>query len=331
MSFFPCFLARASKDLFVNSTIANLAIVGEVECLKKIGFIGLGVMGSWMCENLLKAGYTVNIWNRTASKMEKPISRGAVPCKSAKEVAEKSDLVIVMVGDSPDVEEVVLGPSGIIEGAASGLIVVDMSSTSPTAERRIAGILEGKGIEMLDAPVSGGETGAREATLSIMVGGRKEVYEESVPVLTALGKKITYMGESGSGQAAKLCNQVICALHIQAVCEGLIFGAKLGLNLERLLDVVTAGYANSVILADLGPKMIKKDFRPGFRMRHQLKDLKNALETAAAVNLPMPCTSFVYQLFRSVAAMGLQESGTQTSILVMEKLAEQKLNASQIP
>jgi 3-hydroxyisobutyrate dehydrogenase len=234
-----------------------------------------------------------------------------------------------MVGDSADVEEVVLGPLGIIEGAAPGLVVVDMSSTSPTAERHIAEILRKKNIEMLDAPVSGGENGAREATLSIMVGGRREVYEECMPIFSVVGKKITYMGESGSGQAAKLCNQVICALNIQAVCEGLILGAKLGLDLERLLDVVTAGYANSRILADLGPKMVKQDFRPGFRMRHQLKDLKNALTTAAEADVPMPCTSLVYQLFRSISAMGLQENGTQTAILVVEKLAGHKLSVPQ--
>lgn len=297
--------------------------------LKKVGFIGLGVMGSLMCKNLVRAGYAVNIWNRTASRMEEQISLGAMPCKSPKEVAEKSDFVMIMVGDSPDVEEVIFGPSGVMEGAALGLIVVDMSSISPAAERRFAGILKRKGVEMLDAPVSGGENGAREATLSIMVGGRKEIYEECIPVFGVLGKKITYMGESGSGQAAKLCNQVICALHIQAVCEGLIFGAKLGLDLERLLDVVTAGYANSRILTDLGPKILKKDFRPGFRMRHQLKDLKNALSTAAEVGLPMPCTSLVYQLFTSISAMGLQENGTQASILVMEKLAEHKLTVPQ--
>lgn len=297
--------------------------------MKKIGFIGLGVMGSSMCRNLLKAGYSVNVWNRTASKMADQVSLGAVPCKSPKEVAEKSDVVIIMVGDSPDVEQVVLGPSGIIEGGKLGLTVVDMSSISPIAAHRIAKILESKGVKMLDAPVSGGEIGAREATLSIMVGGRKDVYDECMPIFKSLGKQITYIGESGSGQAAKLCNQVICAMHIQAVCEGLILGAKMGLDLGRLLQVVTAGYANSRILSDLGPKMIKKDFRPGFKMRHQLKDLKNALDTAAALNLPMPCTSLVYQLFRAVAAMGLEENGTQTSILLMEKLADRKLTAPQ--
>jgi len=293
--------------------------------VKKIGFIGLGVMGMPMAENLLKAGYPVTVWNRTASKMEEPVSLGAVATDSPKEVAEKSDIVIIMVGDSPDVEVVVLGPSGVIEGARPGLVVVDMSSISPIATHRIAEALEKKGAKMLDAPVSGGDIGAREATLSIMVGGPKDVYEECLPIFKALGKQITYMGETGAGQATKLCNQVICALHIQAVCEGLILGVKLGLDLERLLQVVTAGYANSRILSHLGPKMINRDFRPGFKMRHQLKDLKNALTTAASLKLPLPCTALVYQLFRAVEAMGLEEQGTQTAILIMEKLAELKV------
>jgi len=213
----------------------------------------------------------------------------------------------------------------VIEGARPGLVVVDMSSISPIATHRIAEALEKKGAKMLDAPVSGGDIGAREATLSIMVGGPKDVYEECLPIFKALGKQITYMGETGAGQATKLCNQVICALHIQAVCEGLILGVKLGLDLERLLQVVTAGYANSRILSHLGPKMINRDFRPGFKMRHQLKDLKNALTTAASLKLPLPCTALVYQLFRAVEAMGLEEQGTQAAILIMEKLAELKV------
>lgn len=293
--------------------------------MKKIGFVGLGVMGSPMCKNLLKAGYPVNVWNRTASKMEEVVSLGAVAANSPKEVAEKSDIVITVVGDSPDVEAVVLGPLGIIEGARPGLIVVDMSSISPIEARRIAAALKEKGVQMLDAPVSGGEIGAKEAVLSIMVGGSKEAYEECIPIFQALGKQITHMGEIGLGQATKLCNQVICALHIQAVCEGLLLGAKLGIDLERLLQVLTAGYANSRILSDLGPKMVKRDFRPGFKMCHQLKDLSNVLTTAASQKLSLPSTALVYQLFRSVEAMGLEEQGTQTAVLVMEKLAEQKL------
>ncbi|MFQ6054129.1 MAG: NAD(P)-dependent oxidoreductase, partial [Candidatus Bathyarchaeia archaeon] len=205
-------------------------------------------------------------------------------------------------------------------------VVIDMSSISPIATRRIAEALAERGVKMLDAPVSGGDIGAKEATLSIMVGGPKGVYEECLPIFRALGKRITYMGETGSGQATKLCNQVICGLHIQAVCEGLILGARLGLDLRRLLEVLTAGYANSRILSHLGPKMVERDFKPGFKMRHQLKDLKNALNTAAALDVPLPCTALVQQMFRAVEAEGLEEEGTQASILIMEKLAGQKLS-----
>lgn len=299
--------------------------------LRRIGFVGLGAMGSLMCKNLLKAGYSVNVWNRTSSRMKEQVTLGAVACGTPKEVSEKSDIVIIMVGDSLDVEEVLLGPLGIIEGAASELIVVNMSSTSPAADRRLAEILTEKGIQMLDAPVSGGEIGAREASLSIMVGGRRDIYKVCLPVFQALGKKVVYMGESGAGQATKLCNQVICALNIEAVCEGLILGAKLGLDLERLLDVVGSGYANSRILSDLGPKMVRRDFEPGFRMRHQLKDLKNVLATAAAVNLPLPCTSVVYELLQDATVMGLEEKGTQSCIQVLEKLAWESLQHNKLP
>jgi 3-hydroxyisobutyrate dehydrogenase len=293
--------------------------------MKKVGFIGLGVMGMPMSKNLIKAGFSLVVWNRTASKMKEVVALGAIPARSPKEVAEKSDVVIIMVGDSADVEEVVLGPSGVIEGARLGLIVIDMSSISPIVTRRISEALAKKGVKMLDAPVSGGDIGAKEATLSIMVGGPKEVFEECLPIFKALGRQITYMGEIGSGQAAKLCNQVICALHIQAVCEGLILGAKLGLNLDKLLQVLTSGYANSRILAHLGPKILEGDFKPGFKMRHQLKDLKNALTTAASLKVPLPCTSLVYQLFLSVEASGLEEQGTQAAVIAMEKLANIKL------
>lgn len=291
----------------------------------KVGFIGLGVMGIPMSKNLIRAGYSLVVWNRTASKMGEIVELGAEEVNSPRSVAEKSDVIIVMVGDTPDVEEVILGRSGVIEGARDGLIVVDMSSISPIAARQISEELEKKGVKMLDAPVSGGDIGAKEGTLSIMVGGPRDVFDECLPIFQALGRQITYMGHSGSGQATKLCNQVICALNIQAVCEGLILGSKLGLDLEKLLQVVTSGYANSRILSHLGPKMVRRDFQPGFRMRHQLKDLKNSLSTAASMGLPLPCASLVYQLFRSVEAMGLEEKGTQASVLVVEALANHSL------
>ncbi len=296
--------------------------------MKKVGFIGLGLMGKPMAKNLLAAGYPLVVWNRTKSKMKELMSLGATTADSPKEVAEKSDVIIIMVGDSPDVEEVILGPLGVIEGAKPNLVLVDMSSISPIVTRHIAEVLAKKDVKMLDAPVSGGDIGAKQATLSIMVGGPKKVYEECLPIFETLGKQITYMGGSGSGQATKLCNQIICGLHIQAVCEGLMLGAKLGLDLKRLLQVVTAGYANSRILSHLGPKMIDRDFRPGFKVRHQQKDLKNALNTAASLNLPLPCTALVQQMFRGVEAAGLEEQGTQASILIMEKLAGHKLSQS---
>jgi len=291
----------------------------------KIGFIGLGVMGKPMAKNLLAAGYPLTVWNRTMSKMKELLSLGAAGAASPMEVAEKSDVVITMVTDSPDVEEVVLGPSGVIEGARPGMTVIDMSTISPRVTRRVAEALAEKGARMLDAPVSGGDVGAREGTLSIMVGGPEETFRECLPILEVLGKRIMYMGGSGMGQTAKLCNQVICVLNIQAVCEGLMLGAKAGVDLEKLLEVVTAGAAGSWMLSNLGPKMVKRDFEPGFRVSHQQKDLRLALSAAAELGLPLPGASLVQQMFRAVEAEGMAGKGTQALIVAMEKLAGYRL------
>ena len=292
---------------------------------KRIGFIGLGVMGKPMATNLLKAGYPLTVWNRTRSKMNDLVAMGAYGANSPREVAERSDVVITMVTDSPDVEEVILGPNGVIHGARPGLIVIDMSTISPIVTRKIAGELAKKGVKMLDAPVSGGEKGAIEATLSIMVGGPKEVFEECLPIFRVLGKKITYMGSTGMGQTAKLCNQVICALNIQAVCEGLMLGAKAGLDLKRLLEAISAGAASSWMLINLGPKMLERDFKPGFKIRHQQKDIRLALALASELKLPLPGTALVQQMLRIVEAEGLGEEGTQAAIVAMEKIAGRKL------
>jgi len=292
---------------------------------KRVGFIGLGVMGKPMATNLLKAGYPLTVWNRTRSKMNDLVAMGAYGASSPKEVAERSDVVITMVTDSPDVEEVVLGPNGVIHGARPGLIVIDMSTISPIVTRKIASELAKKGVKMLDAPVSGGEKGAIEATLSIMVGGPKEVFEECLPIFRVLGKKITYMGPIGMGQTAKLCNQVICALNIQAVCEGLMLGAKAGLDLKRLLEAISAGAASSWMLINLGPKMIERDFKPGFKIRHQQKDIRLALTLASELKLPLPGTALVQQMLRIAEAEGLGEEGTQAAIVAMEKIAGRKI------
>lgn len=293
---------------------------------EKIGFIGLGVMGKPMAMNLLNAGYKLTVWNRTRSKMDDLLAMGASGAESPKEVAEKSDVVITMVSDSSDVEEVVLGPQGIIYGAHEGLVLIDMSTISPTVTQKIAQELNAKGVKMLDAPVSGGEIGAKQATLSIMVGGPKETFDRCLPILQVLGKKVTHMGSNGMGQITKLCNQIICALNIQAVCEGLMLGAKAGLDLRKLLDVVTAGAASSWMLSNLGPKMIERDMRPGFKIKHQQKDLKLVLSFAAEIGLPLPGTALVQQMLRAVEAEGLGEQGTQAAIVAMEKLAGKKIS-----
>lgn len=293
--------------------------------MKRLGFIGLGVMGKHMAKNLIKAGYPLCVWNRTRSKMDELVAFGAISAESPKDVAERSEVVITMVSDSPDVEEIILGSSGVIEGGKPGTTVIDMSTISPQITQHIAEKLSEKGLKMLDAPVSGGDTGARDGTLSIMVGGSKEAFEDSLPILKVMGKRITHMGESGMGQATKLCNQVICAINIQAVCEGLMLGTKLGINLEKLLEVVTAGSANSWMLSNLGPKMVKRDFEPGFKITHQQKDLKLALLAAAELRLPLPGTALVQQMFRSVEAEELAEKGNQTLIIAMEKLSATKV------
>ena len=291
----------------------------------KIGFIGLGIMGKPMAKNLIKAGYSLIVWNRTSSKMRELIELGAKSASSPKEVAKESDVVITMLTDSPDVEAVILGPSGVIEGAKKGLIAIDMSTISPVVTKRVAGKLADKGVEMLDAPVTGGEIGAINASLSIMVGGNEKVFEKCFPILQSLGKRVTFMGTHGNGQVAKLCNQIMCVMNIQGVCEGLALGAKAGIDLNKLIDVLTGGAANSWQLANLGPKIVGGDLEPGFKMKTQQKDLRLVLEAASEFNLPLPGTAIVNQIFRIVEAEGLGEKGTQAAIKAMEKISGYKI------
>jgi len=287
----------------------------------KIGFIGLGLMGKPMAINLIKAGYPLTVWNRTTSKMTELLALGAKGARSPKEVAENSDNVITMLTDSTDVEKVVLGTDGIIEAAKEGMVLIDMSTISPQTTRKIAEELSRKGVEMLDAPVTGGQIGAINATLSIMVGGKEEVYEKCRPIFQTLGKKVTYMGTHGSGQITKLCNQIMCVLNIQGICDGLMLGAKAGLDLNKLIEVLTGGAANSWQLANLGPKIVKGDLEPGFKIKTQQKDLRLVLETAAEYSLPLPGTALVNQILRIAEAEGYSEKGTQAAIKAMEKIS----------
>ena len=288
---------------------------------ERIAFIGLGIMGRPMALNLLKAGFAVTVWNRTAAKMKPLTDAGAKPARSAADAASASTVTITMVSDTPDVEEVILGAGGALDGAARTSVIVDMSTISPSATRRIAQACAAKGVEMLDAPVSGGEGGAIAGTLSIMVGGKKETFERARPVFEAMGKTITYCGPSGSGQAAKLCNQVIGALNILAMCEGLVLGVKQGLDPSTLLQAVGAGAAGSWMLSNLGPKIIARNLAPGFMVKLQQKDLRLVMEATRELGATLPGATLVHQLFGVVEATGGGDLGTQSLITVVERLA----------
>ena len=293
--------------------------------MKKIGFIGLGLMGSGMSMNLVKAGFPVTVWNRTASKMEPLIEAGAEGAGSPKEVAENSDIVVSIVTDSQDVEEVILGPEGAIHGARPGVVVIDMSTISPSVTRRIAEELGEKRVRMLDAPVSGGAIGARDGTLSIMVGGENETFQECLPIFEAMGRTVTHVGGNGMGQTVKLVNQILVGTTMLGVAEALMFAKKSGVDLEKCHAAVSGGAAGSWQLTNNGARLLKGDHEPGFKVKDYLKDLRLIMEAAADVNMPLVGTSVVHQMFRSLEAEGLTQKGTQAVILAVEKLAGEKL------
>ena len=289
--------------------------------MKKLGFIGLGIMGRPMCRNLINAGYPLTVWNRSQPGIDEVVSYGAAGAGSPKEVAEKSDVVITMVVDSPDVQQVVLEADGVIEGASPGMMLIDMTTMSPKVTREMSAELAKKGVMMLDAPVSGGDTGAKAGTLSIMVGGPEEAFKECLPILEVLGKNIIHIGPSGSGQTVKLCNQIACVLNILAVCESLTLAAKSDVDLEKMHKAVSAGAAGSWMMTNLAPKILERDFEPGFMVKHQQKDLRLVMEAAQDLGISLPGASLVHQLFHSVEADGNAEKGTQALVSALEKLA----------
>ncbi|MGE0056945.1 MAG: NAD(P)-dependent oxidoreductase [Dehalococcoidia bacterium] len=286
----------------------------------RVGFIGLGIMGRPMAGHLLDAGHEVTVWNRSQPGIDALVEKGAKAGASPADVAKNSEVVFTMVGDSPDVENVALGADGIAAGAAAGLVHVDMTTMSPAVTRSIAERYAEKGIEMLDAPVSGGEAGAINAALSIMVGGKEEVFERVKPLFEVLGKSITYCGPSGAGQTVKLCNQVLVSVTNLAVCESVVLAKKAGINPATMIEAVKNGAAGSWQLSNLGPKMLQGDYRPGFKVWHQQKDLRLALEVGRENAQPMPATSLVAQLFAALEAEGLREEGTQALVKTLQKL-----------
>jgi 3-hydroxyisobutyrate dehydrogenase len=288
--------------------------------IERVGFVGLGIMGAPMAGNLLKAGFKVTVWNRTASRTEPLAAAGASVAASPAAVARASEVTISCVSDSPDVEAVALGPRGVIEGAAAGSVYVDCSTISPAVARKVADALRGRGVEMLDAPVSGGDVGARAGTLAIMVGGEAAVFERCLPVLQAMGKTVVHVGPNGAGQVVKLCNQVAGGLNLLAMAEAIALSRGAGVDPGKMLEVVSAGAAGSWMLSNLGPRAVAGDFAPGFMVDLMQKDLRLVLETSAASRTPLPGTALVNQVFRMLEAEGRGRDGTQAIVDAVRKL-----------
>ena len=250
--------------------------------MSRVGFIGLGIMGKPMALNLIKAGIELVVFNRTSSKMDELIKTGAIGANSPKEVAENSNIIITIVSDTPDVEDVILGEHGVIHGAKEGSVVIDMSTISPSTTKKIAVRLKEKNVAMLDAPVSGGDTGAINGTLALMVGGESDVLDRCMPVLSSMGKTITHTGTNGMGQIVKLCNQILVSITNMAVSEAVLFAQRSGVNVQTMIEATKGGAAGSWQLANLGPKMVNEDFAPGFMIDLQVSIMPALVELANA-------------------------------------------------
>lgn len=289
--------------------------------MANIGFIGTGIMGKPMAGHLLAAGHTLHIYDLDPAPLDELAAKGAVKCASSKEVAEKSDVVFLIVPDTPDVEEVLFGQDGAAEGLSSGNTLVDMSSISPVATKKIAARLAEQGVEMLDAPVSGGQIGAEQGSLTIMVGGKEQTFSAIKPYFELMGKSVNLVGGNGDGQTAKVSNQIIVALTLEAVGEALLFASKMGANPENVRQALLGGFAQSRILEVHGERMIKRTFEPGFRIRHQQKDLNNALSAARELGLSLPGTALAQELYNSINSDGGADKDHSSLITALEKMA----------
>lgn len=288
---------------------------------ERVGFVGLGIMGQGMARNLLNAEYSVRVWNRTSSRMDPLIEAGATAGASPADVAANCDIIVVCVSDTPDVEEVVLGENGILSGVQAGALVIDCSTISPQATIDIAEQLNAKGVKMLDAPVSGGSEGAANGTLSIMIGGPEDQVERARGVFEAMGNTITHVGKQGAGQTVKLVNQILVVGNCLAMCEALIFAQAGGVDLERCLNAVTGGAAGSWMLANRGPQIIERDWRPGFTINLQQKDVRLIMQEADALGVPVLLSGQVFSLYRTLQQAGLGEEGNHALVKALENLS----------
>jgi len=287
----------------------------------RMGWVGTGVMGASMCGHILDAGYRVTVYNRTAAKAQALLDQGATWANSPKAVAEASDVVITIVGFPNDVREVYLGEDGVLAGASAGSIVVDMTTTEPSLAQEIATGAKDKGIYAIDAPVSGGDVGARNASLSIMVGGEKAAVDAIMPLFERMGKHIVYQGPAGAGQHTKMCNQIVIAGTMVGVCESLIYGAKAGLDLETMLKSISGGAAACWTLDNLASRILSRNFDPGFFVEHFIKDMGIALDEAKHMDLSLPGLALVHQLYLAVQAQGHGKLGTHALMLALEKMS----------
>jgi 3-hydroxyisobutyrate dehydrogenase len=287
----------------------------------RIGWIGTGVMGRWMCHHLMSKGYSATVFTRSRDKAKALLDAGAAWADSPKAVAERSDVVFAIVGFPADVREVFLGSQGALSGSKAGNVLVDMTTSEPSLAREIHAAAKAKGVGSVDAPVSGGDVGAKEARLSIMVGGDAEVVESVRPLLECMGKTIVHQGPAGAGQHTKMVNQVLIATGMIGVCEALLYGYKAGLDLKTVLQSVGGGAAASWSLNNLGPRIMDRNFEPGFFVEHFIKDMGIALDEAKRMNLSLPGLALANQLYLAVQAQGYGKKGTHALMLALEHLS----------
>jgi 3-hydroxyisobutyrate dehydrogenase len=287
----------------------------------RIGWIGTGVMGRWMCEHAMKKGFSATVYNRSREKAQPLLDAGAKYAATPREVAAASDIVFAIVGFPKDVREVFLGTDGALAGSKAGNVLVDMTTSEPALAREIYDAAKARGVYAIDAPVSGGDVGAKNAALSIMIGGDRVAVEAVTPVFEAMGKTIVHQGGPGAGQHTKMVNQILISSNMVAVCEALLYGYKAGLDIETVMKSVTVGAAGSKALEVLGPRMIRRDFEPGFYVEHFIKDMGIALAEAERMSLSLPGLGLAKQLYESVRALGYGRKGTQALLLALESMS----------
>ena len=290
--------------------------------MKKIGFIGLGIMGNPMAKNLLKAGYSLTVYDIIPERVQDLVDAGAQAGSSSKDVAEKSEIIITMLPNSPEVKEAVLGENGVLDGAKPGTILIDMSSIAPLVSKEIAAKAKEKGVVMLDAPVSGGEPKAIEGTLAIMAGGPEDTFEKVKEILSVMGASVTRVGEIGSGNVTKLANQIIVALNIAAMSEAMVLATKAGVNPEKVYQAIRGGLAGSTVLDAKMPLVLDGNFKPGFRIKLHIKDLMNALDTAHELGVPVPLSSGVMEVMQALKVDGKGNDDHGGIIQFYEQLAK---------